>query len=248
VIDVGLDSSSPRLIESAGRRASYVTLSHRWGGTQPFKTTEANLLEHKREIPLVGIAVMFRDAIILCRRLGIQYLWIDALCIIQDSPQDWSQEAGKMASIYRHPLFTISALHAKSSYGGLFVQRRAQPHAVFQSPLTGKGKPKYMGIRLAIPQFDDEMCDSSLASRGWVYQEKVLSTAILHYGANQMFWECRSRVMSESANQVGLKSEAFTYYFERSIARAMCEDEPMDRVWENVVSDFTKKEFTRQTR
>jgi hypothetical protein len=173
-------------------------------------------------------------------------LWIDALCI-KDSPQDWSQEAGKMASIYRHSLFTISALQAKSSDGGLFVKRHTRPHAVFQSPLTGKGKPKYMGIRLAMPSFNDEMRSSSVASRGWVYQEKVLSTAILHYGANQTFWECRSRVMSESANQVGHKNEALAYFFEQSIVMAGFEDELMDGVWEGVVSNFTKKEFTIKT-
>jgi hypothetical protein len=229
VIDVGLGSRSTSLVESAGKKGPYVTLSHRWGGTLPFKTTKANFGEYKREIPLARMPDTFRDAIILCRRLGIQYLWIDALCIIQDSREDWSQEAGKMASFYRNSLFTISALHAKSSYGGLFVERLVQPNAVFRSPLAGNGNPKYMGVRLGMPTFDDEMCGSSLASRGWVYQEKVLSTAILHYGATQMLWECRSRVMSESANQHGLKNEALTYHFERGIATAVHEGEPNGR-------------------
>lgn len=206
---------------------------------------QKQIFRAEKEIPPDGLPATFRDAIILCRRIGIQYLWIDALCSIQDSLQDWSREANKMASVYS--LFTISALHAKFSNGGLFVQRRRQPHAIFESPRPGGGKPNALGIRLPLPQFEHEMSGSSLASRGWVYQERVLSTAILHYGEDQMFWECKSRVMSESANQIFLNNEALAYHFNRGFAHAVWDEKPMDRVWEGVVSEFTKKEFNIKT-
>ena len=97
VIDVGpntLPSSNsnrePFLFESGGRVVvgRYVTLSHRWEPSLSFKTTKANLERHKQAIPLWALPATFRDAVIVCRKVGIRDLWIDAICVIKVLEED----------------------------------------------------------------------------------------------------------------------------------------------------------------
>ncbi|KAH8772014.1 hypothetical protein F5882DRAFT_441729 [Hyaloscypha sp. PMI_1271] len=78
---------------------SYVTLSHRWGGVVPLRTLKANLRDHLKKIPKSSIPRTFSNAIILAQALGIGFLWVDSLCIVQDDPSDWETEASKMHTI-----------------------------------------------------------------------------------------------------------------------------------------------------
>jgi hypothetical protein len=87
VVNVGGNDQHPEpfLFESGGTRGQYLTLSHRWGGTNMSTTTKALLEDHTRGIGFNYLCKTFQDAIIITRKLGFQYIWIDALCIIQDS-------------------------------------------------------------------------------------------------------------------------------------------------------------------
>ena len=109
VVDVGLQDDVVKLIEPEGATGRYFCLSHCWGLEQIITTTRANLQVHKREIPLNLLPQTFRDAVLLTRRLGIAYIWIDYLCIVQDDNNDWKVESGKMERIYRNAHLTIAA-------------------------------------------------------------------------------------------------------------------------------------------
>jgi hypothetical protein len=89
-----------RLVEVVRDCPKYMTLSHYWGGNLEGKTTLLNLSQRLLRFRLQEIPPTFKDAVEITRRLGIRYLWIDALCIIQDSPTDWAEESVKMAEIY----------------------------------------------------------------------------------------------------------------------------------------------------
>ena len=78
----------------------YAALSHCWGKVRPLTTTSTNLNQHLISIPLSSMPEMFQDAVIASRELGIRYLWIDSLCIIQDSVEDWELECSKMGRVY----------------------------------------------------------------------------------------------------------------------------------------------------
>jgi hypothetical protein len=80
----------------APTQGRYIALSHCWGKSLPVKTTTENIQEHRRSIRLNKLTPTFRDAIFLSHRFGVQYLWIDSLCILQDSKEDWETEAAKM--------------------------------------------------------------------------------------------------------------------------------------------------------
>ena len=125
VIDVGPSDGSrqPCLYISQGRRAAYVCLSHCWGKTATTVTTNRNISIYKDQIPLLSMPKTFRDAVIVTRRLGLSYLWIDSLCIIQDSKDDWGRESAKMGTICSQSLCTISALASRDDSGGCFVEK-----------------------------------------------------------------------------------------------------------------------------
>jgi hypothetical protein len=119
-----LDLSAPeeiKLIESKSLEGRYVALSHRWGSSTITKTTKANLQSRLNGITFNELTRTMQDAVTITRRLGIKFLWIDAICIIQDSHSDWSDEAGNMASVYRNAFFTISAAAAADHSEGCFA-------------------------------------------------------------------------------------------------------------------------------
>ncbi|KAG0651584.1 hypothetical protein D0Z07_1717 [Hyphodiscus hymeniophilus] len=101
VIDVGRPDGSgiPFLCNTNGGFGQWVALSHCWGQTDPLKTTSATIKKHEESLPMRDLPPLFRNAVIITRRLGYQYLWIDSLCIIQDSKADWQAESAHMGDI-----------------------------------------------------------------------------------------------------------------------------------------------------
>lgn len=114
VIDVGSPDgrTEPRLYETSGEPGDYIALSHCWGGAQPLRTTKETICSLKTCIPWAELPNTFQDAIKVTRGLGIRYLWIDSLCIIQDDAQDWEREAANMAVIFEAAYLTIAATAA----------------------------------------------------------------------------------------------------------------------------------------
>ncbi|KAF1956350.1 hypothetical protein CC80DRAFT_75006 [Byssothecium circinans] len=100
-----------RLLETAqlSHFEPYAALSHRWCTAGSFATTRSdNITDHEAQIPFQTLGVVFQDTILLLRRLGIRYVWIDSLCIIQDSLEDWRDQSKMMAEIYGRAYFTIA--------------------------------------------------------------------------------------------------------------------------------------------
>jgi hypothetical protein len=123
VIDVGTKDSDPFLYTSLGENADYITLSYAWGGDVVSKTTMSNVDERQKIILLTSLPQTFQDAIIIARGLKIRYIWIDALCIIQDDPQDWLRESVTMSQVYENCILTISATKSNKCESG-FLQGR----------------------------------------------------------------------------------------------------------------------------
>ncbi|KAK0716275.1 heterokaryon incompatibility, partial [Lasiosphaeris hirsuta] len=96
----------------------YVSFSHRWGNPQPLRLLQINLQSFKEEIKPEDLPKTFQDAVIITRKLRYRYLWIDSLCIIQDSKEDWTAESAIMEQIYRCLVLNISAGSAEDSSSG----------------------------------------------------------------------------------------------------------------------------------
>jgi hypothetical protein len=178
----------------------YLTVSHCWGNSRKLHLTEATLTSLKCAITTNMLSRTVNDAIIITRRLGFQYLWIDSLCIIQDSLTDWETESQKMAGIYGNSRCTIAALGSENDDGGCFRDRPAIFGPSLKLPETGRG------LQICHPQshyFAREYKSSGptaapLHRRAWVVQERALSPRTLYYGSTGILWECREADASDT--------------------------------------------------
>ena len=108
---------------SRGEDCRYACLSHCWGGDQPLKLTKDTAEELTNGLPVENLPPTFRDAVTVCGWLDIQYLWIDSLCILQDSEDDWKIQAFQMRSIFKNAYLTIAATYGSTCQSGLFNER-----------------------------------------------------------------------------------------------------------------------------
>ena len=124
-------------------------------------------------------------------RAGINYLWVDSLCIVQDNVNDVEQEIAHMAAIYEQAAFTISASRALTAQTGFLhdIDQASVIDHLFQIPYVGPDSTVGW-VYLAIPK--DGALESPLSTRGWALQERCLSPRILEYRPAQLRWICRS--------------------------------------------------------
>ncbi|KAH6868878.1 heterokaryon incompatibility protein-domain-containing protein [Thelonectria olida] len=196
--------------ETSQRQATYPaywTLSHRWGDPERIPRL-LQITEHRFRggIPLDDLSPTFRDAALLVRRLGYRYIWIDSLCIFQDSLSEWQQEAKAMVNVYRHSLCNISAIAPSSDPAntGLFRTRRLDPRLLFPFKVDKKllersGKVVDGPWIVWNDSFwTDEVETAPLSTRGWVVQERFLAPRIIHFTENQIYWECLESMYCEA--------------------------------------------------
>jgi hypothetical protein len=110
VLNIGINEHDTiKLVEPHKVWAKYVALSYCWGTHQPIRTTLSTIAQMKAGIGWNDLSNVFQDAVTVARRLGAQWIWIDSLCIIQDSKPDWEVESSKMCDYYENAYVTISA-------------------------------------------------------------------------------------------------------------------------------------------
>lgn len=178
------------LDEDPSERIPYTTLSHCWGTptSGPFTTTLANLASRKECISFDDFPLTFQDAVTTTRKLNIAYLWIDSLCIIQDSPNDWAKEAARMAIVYAGSICTLSALGSEDSNGGFFRVAEKETNGVLRYDLS-------IGTqRIRVFPHEPKTWDLAgpLMDRAWTLQERALSRRILHFSRDALLWECKT--------------------------------------------------------
>ncbi|KAH7120496.1 heterokaryon incompatibility protein-domain-containing protein [Dactylonectria macrodidyma] len=200
LIDVGKPGDSMVklcLTATSNPEGPYVTLSHRWGLGEMLKLKSGNLQQHLHGIPLADLPQTFADAIQVARSLQVQYIWIDSLCIIQDSAEDWQAESAQMNNVYRRSFLNISATGVgdSSGTGTLFRHRSLDVGWVAWTTERRKGERFLIYDR---EYWKEQLIDSELNRRAWVFQERMLAPRVLHFGEKQLFWECQALEACES--------------------------------------------------
>ncbi|KAK4452705.1 heterokaryon incompatibility protein-domain-containing protein [Podospora aff. communis PSN243] len=190
VINVGkLGQDTVHLqVVQPGQSGHYMALSHCWGKIQILRTLKANFVAHQKGIPLKSLTRTFIDAIEITRQMGIQFLWIDSLCIIQDSAQDWEKEAAKMGDVYRFSYLTIAAAYAEDGNGGILRSDYGAGWAPIKCTVGNAVGSAVLTFR---KRDHSHLPTSPLHARAWVLQERILSPRTIHYDKDQMLWECR---------------------------------------------------------
>lgn len=168
----------------------YLTLSHCWGQSPVAKLSYQNLTQYYQNIPPQVLepptAATFRQAILAARCLGFRYLWIDALCINQDDDGEKEEEIAHMSNIYAHATLNLSATSAQDGSGGLFFER--DPRIV--GACRSEQCPGVVAFAPPEQSFVDEVLRGPTSKRGWVFQERMLATRVLHFCRSRLFWEC----------------------------------------------------------
>ncbi|KFZ25101.1 hypothetical protein V502_00422 [Pseudogymnoascus sp. VKM F-4520 (FW-2644)] len=196
VISVGIHRTDVSLFVSGGQSANYVALSHCWGGVSLIQTKKSLLEEFQQCIKYADLSKTIQDAIDVTRELGIQYLWVDSLCIIQDDEKDWSRESKTMASVYEGAYFTIAATAAKNGTDGLFLPR--PPQNLVKVPCNPMDPTSgYMFFGVKDETAVDRIFKGPLNGRAWVHQERMFSQRTIHFASEQLYWQCDKHFIAE---------------------------------------------------
>ncbi|KAK4499597.1 hypothetical protein PRZ48_010115 [Zasmidium cellare] len=264
---IGGTDGDIRMVEGPDAKSPYCALSYCWGQQAFIKTTRATLEQHKTGIPLPSFPAIMREAVHVGQVLGFQYLWIDALCIIQDDPVDWSREAANMHAIYSNAAVTISSLTSKDCNTGLFTPRSLRVmHPVVLDFWRPKQYLRAHSSQAVFPQFPQNKPDlrGPVHSRAWTLQEQLLSTRILYFGDGMLHWEClegykfeadptgnrlygyRSVLEEHTKLKRSLKSIMSSEHDRRSSKEVPPEFEAFEH-WKSQLEEFTRRKLTKST-
>ncbi|EIW52289.1 HET-domain-containing protein, partial [Trametes versicolor FP-101664 SS1] len=190
------DLARPRLVSTTGGCGEFLALSYVWGEDQVHKTTSANISTYTQCIPPDRLPPTIRDAIYVTHMLGFRWLWVDSLCIIQDSDDDKLHEIGHMHHIYRYAHLTIIAASAKGVSEG-FLQERPPSH-VPGLDRTGSAAQSRVDTMYAVSS-SSELCHGwykyefgHMATRAWCMQEYLLSPRALIFTPTTVMFRCIS--------------------------------------------------------
>ncbi|KAI8711550.1 HET domain-containing protein [Fusarium sp. LHS14.1] len=202
LVSIGDEHGPIRLYETGeNEQGSYAALSHCWGPLEkrPIRTLRGNIESMKSEILWDSLSAVFKDSIWLCRQLGIKYIWIDSLCIVQDDGSDWEAEATKMAQYYSEARVTIAVESSPDGSASFLSQRdeRWQPQTSSSAPYLISREHYDRQLQEAHPTFYYPTGHRYLPTRAWEMQESILSTRVIHFTPSDVTWECDGETLSE---------------------------------------------------
>lgn len=180
--------------------SSYVAMSHCWGGKIPdCATTRRTLADRKNCIAWKSIPKTFRESMEFTLQLGLEYIWIDSICNLQQDPRDWLREAGMMYNVYKNAYITIGALYAEDCSGGLFSGRDERLQLKL-STVEFKNHRCQLYARRWFPdmQLPGHITDTSpptshtpsLFRRAWTFQERMVTPRSVFFAHGELIWDC----------------------------------------------------------
>ncbi|KAF2760530.1 HET-domain-containing protein [Pseudovirgaria hyperparasitica] len=248
LIDVGSADCvlRPRLClsENLPATTSYLTLSHCWGSEVPGILSTGLLPLYLTSILTDTIPEKFVQAMECTRKLGYRYIWIDCLCILQDSPDDWAEQSAEMDKVYENSVCNIAANNSDSWRTPLFLGRDPSVGNLTVLALPGRVVPDNMEYFVCLPRmWRRNFSDSPLFQRAWVVQELALSPRSLHFCTGQMWWDCKTHTVCESESWYGLR-RVDDIWQSLSPRLKLSESSNKSRVWERIVCRYTAAQLT----
>lgn len=234
----------------------YVTLSHLWGDNQIFQLRKGNNQDLRRSIPFDQLPRVYQDAMNISTELGINYIWIDSLCIIQDSKEDWVYEARRMGDVYQYAACNISAAgYQKSTSLERLVGeigRSGDPLLFADCVLDFQNTRethlfKGLYVRAEEAALRVAVDGSVLNSRAWIAQERALSPGIIHFTPELMWWECNHCFANEGFPTTTTSHETAEQFFEPCKIRSLTvQSDPEDiyAFWRDFIAHYAGAELT----
>ncbi|KAF2829014.1 HET-domain-containing protein [Ophiobolus disseminans] len=187
----------------ATRLMLYTALSYCWGGHNKHQTLRTNVEAREGSIELSGLPRTLQDAILFTRKLGVEYIWIDSMCIVQDDSAEWARESAKMADIYSKAYVVLAATRANDVTEG-FLQHRRDPYNI--SSCTKAGKVFTVRARDSLHHSVRDTMNFDhlpLSQRGWCLQEGLLATRIVHFLPSEVYFKCKTTEVCECGLAAG---------------------------------------------
>jgi hypothetical protein len=235
----------------------YASLSHRWGDANMLKCTDNNIDKLKQFIALSTLPTSFQNALHVIKFLGIKYIWIDSLCIIQDqdSGEDWNKESKTMMKVYQKGLLNLAATRSENGDMGLFAERN--PNWMNSETIridNGNVKGDFQAVQAALDKeyLEREVYAAPLNTRGWVMQERLLSPRTVHFASEQVIWDCAGLTASETIPSEILVQPFMTSIWmgrkkELNLLKVSRErDKELDQ-WSSIVNAYSKCDLTFNT-
>ncbi|KAL2130147.1 hypothetical protein VTI74DRAFT_6836 [Chaetomium olivicolor] len=239
---------TPRIASTKGRRGKYAALSYCWGGDQSGMTLQSNFASRLQRLDTAVLSKTVRQAIQTTKRMGLRYIWIDAICIIQDDDADRTTEISQMCEIYRQACITIVAANATSASDG-FLENRSEPSPPTQMPFWGpNGELSCVFVHPAGWHNDSA---EPINTRCWTLQERLLSSRLVMFASHTIQLQCQRETVNlgYSLNiPAGLASWRLLSglaYPLRDVEVCDLTSEAVLEQWKQAIQVFSGREITR---
>ncbi|KAK0638960.1 heterokaryon incompatibility protein-domain-containing protein [Cercophora newfieldiana] len=252
LIHFDLSTQRARLVPTPSPLPQYAILSYVWGTEgDNFCTLRANIEQMHDDIPFTSLPLTLRHVFELVRHLSISYLWVDAICIVQDDEHDKATEIVNMASTYINAFLQIAAMSSLSAHHGLL--------APDDNTLSLSEHHQIMKVCRSLRQQD---WDSTLyhhyrlLTRGWTFQERILTRRVVHFTKKELVWECKSARWCEcGAIGDGLETcgQAFINNMSAALEACMTLSDGQERrgrvspLWRECVMSYSKRNLGKSS-
>jgi hypothetical protein len=247
---IALDTKDPPqrafLLETQGTKGKYVALSYCWGKSQAFTTTRETYEARTEGFSIASLPKTIRDALLATWQIGLSFIWIDAICIIQGDSGDWERESSKMAEVYGNAEITISAATSPDANSGCLERSwsaNKSPVAI-KSRCSGTAGTGTMFLSPKVGSINDALYRSILNSRGWCLQERILSRRVIHFTKEQLYWECQRSTITEDGMSIEDTNE-----LKRCLSSSRSEESNAlwsrsMRSWHRIVSEYCLRDLS----
>lgn len=233
------NSSRIRLLEPKNIRAPYIALSYCWGpvSQDTFLTNATTLDARKAGIEYHELPPLFQDVVAAARTLGIEYIWVDRLCIIQGADEDFHAQAPKMAEIYGNATLTIAAASAATENDRFLVPREDRwwsfELSISVNPI---GSLKLRFRRLSHPLGKEDLGGDygKVSTRAWIWQERLLAARTVFFTPGALKFECRCHSIWEGFD-AGRTGHSWSAKL----------DDMTHLAWTGLVEEYTGRDITR---
>ncbi|KAK6858276.1 hypothetical protein PG995_005975 [Apiospora arundinis] len=247
----------------------YAALSYCWGGDQKVKLTLSTIAEFTGAVQYSLLPKTLQDAVITAQMLGLKFLWIDALCVVQDDAVHIAREIAMMPSIYQNAYITIYAARASGADQGFlddivtpstsshsFQFGICTPDELVSTDMNGQIEgdyfiPNIVGSVICFCDLDESNVVSPIERRGWTFQEYLLSPRILEFGMYQTSFKCLKFELRNSGHEsldYGKRAERLTEFRSKFHNFGASDDSEgrsaIPLPWEVTVAHFAQREIS----
>lgn len=233
------NKSRIQLVEPRSIRARYIALSYCWGPVSPttYLTNAATFQARKSGIEFPDLPPLFQDVVKTARALGIEYIWIDRLCIIQGDPEDFDTQAPKMGEIYGRATLSIAAASATTENDSIYAPREDKWMSVehrtgFNGASSIKIRSRRLWSRLGTEKKGGDY--GRISTRAWVWQERLLAARTVFFTPGGLKFECRRHSVWEGYGE-GRRGNSWSNQLDTITYSS----------WPKLIEEFTGRNISR---